>query len=153
MRPTAIAVEVGGTFTDSVAMVDGKVVISKIPEPREEAYRSVVVGAALSGTLAHATDFNHASTHGLNAVLTRRPPKVAFLGTERDRDIVGEGSRRILLFVGPALATVFQTGAWDLTNAKAFLGPSFETEQPAYRVKSEGINPLRRSFNYLGPPQ
>ena len=41
--------------------------------------------------LAGATVFNHASTMGLNAVITRSLPKVAFLTTEGHRDILDRG--------------------------------------------------------------
>ena len=35
--------------------------------------------------------FNHASTHGLNAVITRRLPKIGFLTTEGHRDMLDMG--------------------------------------------------------------
>ena len=35
--------------------------------------------------------FNHASTHGLNAVITRNLPKIGFLTTEGHRDVLDQG--------------------------------------------------------------
>jgi N-methylhydantoinase A len=51
----------------------------------------VLEGAAEAG-VQNATVFNHASTHGLNAVITRRLPKIAFLTTLGHRDILDIGS-------------------------------------------------------------
>ena len=53
-------------------------------------YASVLEGAAALG-VERAGVFNHASTHGLNAVITRRLPKIAFLATEGHRDILDMG--------------------------------------------------------------
>lgn len=88
---TAIAVDVGGTFTDVVAVSGGTIITGKVPSWRDAAYKSVVEGAEMVGVLSDAAIFNHASTHGLNAVLERRLPKVAFLGTEGHRDILDLG--------------------------------------------------------------
>ena len=41
--------------------------------------------------MENATTFSHASTHGLNAVITRRLPKIACLTTEGHRDILDAG--------------------------------------------------------------
>src|SRR5207247_3154985 len=48
---------------------------------------SVIAGAAAVG-VAGATIFNHASTAGLNAIITRRLPKIAFLTTLGHRDML-----------------------------------------------------------------
>lgn len=50
----------------------------------------VLEGAAALG-VEDASVFNHASTHGLNAVITRRLPKIGFLTTEGHRDILDMG--------------------------------------------------------------
>jgi N-methylhydantoinase A len=82
-----IGVDVGGTFTDVVAFRDGRIEVSKVPTDVRETYRSVLAGAAEVGA-DRAKVFNHASTHGLNAIITRRLPKVAFLTTEGHRDVL-----------------------------------------------------------------
>jgi N-methylhydantoinase A len=86
-----IGVDVGGTFTDVVAIRDGKVSVTKVPSGRTDPAGSVVEGARRLGVEGSAV-FNHASTMGLNAVLERRLPKIAFLTTEGFRDVLDRGS-------------------------------------------------------------
>jgi len=85
-----MAVDVGGTFTDVVAVQGGEIRTAKIATDVREVFRSVVAGAAELG-VEHSTVFNHASTHGLNAIITRSLPKVAFLTTAGHRDILDMG--------------------------------------------------------------
>lgn len=86
-----IGVDVGGTFTDVVAIRDGRVEVTKVPSSRIDPAGSVVEGARRLGVKDSAV-FNHASTMGLNAVLERRLPKVAFLTTDGFRDVLDRGS-------------------------------------------------------------
>ncbi|WP_435581908.1 hydantoinase/oxoprolinase family protein [Amycolatopsis thermoflava] len=85
-----IGVDVGGTFTDVVAIEDGKIKTVKVATDVRTTERGVLKGAEEIGVEA-AEVFNHASTHGLNAVITRRLPKIAFLTTEGHRDILDIG--------------------------------------------------------------
>lgn len=85
-----IAVDVGGTFTDVVALRDGTIHTAKVSTEYGDVSKPVVEGAALLGA-QDARVFNHASTHGLNAVITRRLPKIGFLATEGHRDILDMG--------------------------------------------------------------
>ncbi|GAA4552964.1 hydantoinase/oxoprolinase family protein [Amycolatopsis samaneae] len=85
-----IAVDVGGTFTDVVALQDGEIRTAKVSTSYTEVYGPVLEGAATLG-VENAEVFNHASTHGLNAVITRRLPKIGFLTTEGHRDILDMG--------------------------------------------------------------
>ena len=84
------AVDVGGTFTDVVAFLDGEVRTAKISTDYQAVYAPVLEGAAQLG-VESSDVFNHASTHGLNAVITRRLPKIAFVTTEGHRDILDMG--------------------------------------------------------------
>ncbi len=85
-----VAVDVGGTFTDVVAVRDGRIETVKVPTDLADSARGVLAGLAEVG-VADAGVFNHASTAGLNAVLTRRLPKVALLCTAGHRDILDIG--------------------------------------------------------------
>ncbi|MBN9742719.1 5-oxoprolinase [Amycolatopsis sp. A1MSW2902] len=82
-----IGVDVGGTFTDIVSIEDGRIETVKVATNVAESYQGVLEGAA-EVAIGSAAVFNHASTHGLNAIITRRIPKIAFLTTEGHRDIL-----------------------------------------------------------------
>lgn len=86
-----VAVDVGGTFTDVVAIHDGKVQVTKVPTDVRQSDTSVLIGAARVG-IDRASVFNLASTAGLNAVITRRLPKVGFLTTGGHRDVLDAGT-------------------------------------------------------------
>src|SRR4051812_7423491 len=85
-----VAVDVGGTFTDVVAIDGGEVSVSKVPTDVMANEVSVLRGAAEVG-VGDARVFNVASTAGLNAIITRRLPKVAFLTTLGHRDMLDAG--------------------------------------------------------------
>ena len=85
-----IAVDVGGTFTDVVSLENGEIKTAKVSTDVTTAYEPVLVGAAELG-VERSTVFNHASTHGLNAVITRSLPKIGFLTTEGHRDMLDQG--------------------------------------------------------------
>ncbi|UKD57677.1 hydantoinase/oxoprolinase family protein [Amycolatopsis sp. FU40] len=86
-RKNMIGVDVGGTFTDIVSISGGRIETVKVATNVTESYKAVLEGAS-EVDVAAAAAFNHASTHGLNAVITRRLPKIAFLTTEGHRDIL-----------------------------------------------------------------
>ena len=81
-----MAVDVGGTFTDVVSVTDGEILTAKVPTNVQDVEKGVVAGAA-ELNVANSSVFNHASTHGLNAIITRSLPKIGFLTTEGHRDI------------------------------------------------------------------
>ncbi len=85
-----IGVDVGGTFTDVVAIRDGKIEVTKVSTDVVQPQSAVLEGAARLG-VSDMPVFNHASTHGLNAVITRNLPKVGFLTTEGHRDMLDAG--------------------------------------------------------------
>jgi N-methylhydantoinase A len=85
-----LGVDVGGTFTDVVSVRDGRIEVTKVPSSAADPSAPVVEGARRLG-LEDAPVFNHASTMGLNAVITRALPKVGFLTTAGHRDILDRG--------------------------------------------------------------
>src|SRR3954447_21169025 len=85
-----LGVDVGGTFTDVVAVRDGRIITTKVPTQRTNTEQSVLQGAEKVGVEGSSV-FNHASTVGLNAIITRKLPKIAFLTTEGHRDILDVG--------------------------------------------------------------
>jgi N-methylhydantoinase A len=89
-RNRLIGVDVGGTFTDVVAMEDGLITALKVPTDLNNSELSVLAGAKESA-VDRARSFNLASTAGLNAVITRSIPKVAFVTTIGHRDILDRG--------------------------------------------------------------
>jgi N-methylhydantoinase A len=87
MSPGMLAVDVGGTFTDVIGVRDGRIEAVKVPSRREEPELSVLEGAEALGAEDRSV-FNHASTVGLNAVITRNLPKIGFLTTYGHRDML-----------------------------------------------------------------
>lgn len=82
-----IGVDVGGTFTDIVSIRDGQIETAKVTTDIRRSYESVLEGAERV-KVHDAAVFNHASTHGLNALLTRRIPKIGFVTTLGHRDML-----------------------------------------------------------------
>jgi N-methylhydantoinase A len=87
MSPGMLAVDVGGTFTDVIGVRDGKIEAVKVPSRPEAPELSVLDGAEALGA-GDRSVFNHASTVGLNAVITRNLPKVGFLTSYGHRDML-----------------------------------------------------------------
>lgn len=85
-----IGVDVGGTFTDVVAIAGGEIRTVKVSTDVRDTELGVLAGAREMG-VERAQVFSHASTHGLNAVITRRLPKIGFLTTMGHRDILDAG--------------------------------------------------------------
>jgi N-methylhydantoinase A len=85
-----LGVDVGGTFTDVVSVRDGRIEVAKVPSDPSAPAGPVVAGVRRLGVEGQPV-FNHASTMGLNAVITRRLPKIGFLTTEGHRDILAMG--------------------------------------------------------------
>ncbi|MEQ8231238.1 MAG: hydantoinase/oxoprolinase family protein [Gammaproteobacteria bacterium] len=110
-----MAVDVGGTFTDVVAVSDGVIRTAKVSTDVQQVDRGVVAGAAELG-VATAPVFNHASTHGLNAIITRSLPKIGFLTTAGHRDIpdIGRSWRPVSALTDPGWRRSFGDSARPL---------------------------------------
>jgi len=84
-----VGVEVGGTFTDLVAIEDGAVTIAKVPSVPahpDEGARDVLVAADTD--LGAIVDLVHGSTVATNAILERKGAPIAFLVTRGFRDLL-----------------------------------------------------------------
>src|SRR5215831_8396717 len=84
-----VGIEVGGTFTDLVAIDGDRIEVVKVPSTPA----SPDIGAfnALSSAgvdLTHVADLVHGSTVATNAILERKGAKVAFVTTGGFRDIL-----------------------------------------------------------------
>ena len=90
MTGAALGVDVGGTFTDLAALVDGRVVTAKVPSTPEDQSEGVmaVVEAADLGEIAA---FAHGMTVATNALLERRGARTALVTTEGFRDVLEIG--------------------------------------------------------------
>ncbi len=90
-----LGVDVGGTFTDLVALVDGRLVTAKVPStPRNQAegVLRALEGAGIEpGTVAALA---HGSTVATNALLERRGARTALVTTEGFRDVIEIGRQQ-----------------------------------------------------------
>jgi len=87
-----LGVDVGGTFTDLAALVDGMLVTAKVPStPRDQSEgmaRAVRQADLTSAVVAH---FAHGTTVATNALLERRGARTALVTTEGFRDVIEIG--------------------------------------------------------------
>ena len=84
-----VGVEVGGTFTDLVAVDGGRVVVTKVPStPRSPDIGAFAALTASGVDLAGIEDLGHGSTVATNAVLERKGAAVAFVATAGFRDLL-----------------------------------------------------------------
>ena len=84
-----VGVEVGGTFTDLVAVEGGRVVVTKVPSTPKSPDIGAFAALTASGIdLAGIEDLGHGSTVATNAVLERKGASVAFIATAGFRDLL-----------------------------------------------------------------
>ena len=84
-----VGVEVGGTFTDLVAVDGSRIVIGKVPsvpsQPDEGAFNALVAAKLPFGRI---DDLVHGSTVATNAVLERKGARIALITTRGFRDLL-----------------------------------------------------------------
>ncbi len=84
-----VGVEVGGTFTDLVAVEGGRVVVTKVPSTPKSPDIGAFAALTASGIdLSRIEDLGHGSTVATNAVLERKGAAVAFIATAGFRDLL-----------------------------------------------------------------
>jgi N-methylhydantoinase A len=88
-----LAIDIGGTFTDAVAITDdGRVFTAKSSTTPSNLADGVINAIrALGIRLEHVTSFIHGTTAGLNALLERRGANIALLTTKGFRDVYAIG--------------------------------------------------------------
>jgi N-methylhydantoinase A len=92
MASTSVGIDVGGTFTDLVAIVDGELRTAKAPSVPADQAAGVAAVLRASGIEAHAVDaVAHGTTVATNALLERRGARTALVTTEGFRDVIEIG--------------------------------------------------------------
>jgi N-methylhydantoinase A len=87
-----LGVDVGGTFTDLVAIRDGRLVTAKVPStPRDQSVGVLAAVDACAVDTAAVQVFCHGTTVATNALLERRGARVALVTTEGFRDVLEIG--------------------------------------------------------------
>ncbi|WP_273887378.1 hydantoinase/oxoprolinase family protein [Rubrobacter naiadicus] len=87
-----LGVDVGGTFTDLVALVEGGIVTAKVPStPRDQSEGVMAAIRAANLREREVTAFAHGMTVATNALLERRGARMALLTTEGFRDVIEIG--------------------------------------------------------------
>jgi N-methylhydantoinase A len=84
-----VGVDVGGTFTDLVALVDGELATAKVPSTPEDQSRGVMAALKRCDVAAmDAVAFAHGMTVATNALLERRGARTALVTTAGFRDVL-----------------------------------------------------------------
>ena len=87
-----VGVDVGGTFTDLVAVVGGQLVTAKVPSAPQDQARGVVRAIQAAGLAAgQVASLAHGTTVATNALLERRGARTALVTTEGFRDVIEIG--------------------------------------------------------------
>ena len=86
---TRLGVDVGGTFTDLVALSEGNLVTAKVPStPRDQSEGVMNAIEAAEFEAASVTALAHGMTVATNALLERRGARTALVTTEGFRDVL-----------------------------------------------------------------
>ncbi|MEA2979699.1 MAG: N-methylhydantoinase, partial [Alphaproteobacteria bacterium] len=91
-----VGVDIGGTFTDLVGCVDGRIVTSKTSTVPADPTRGVAESLALAHCEMRAlSELLHGSTIAINTVLERKGARTALITTRgfRDTYAIGRGNR------------------------------------------------------------
>ncbi len=102
--PVLIGVDIGGTFTDLVLSVDGRLQIHKLLSTPANPAEAMLAGLNAVGMTAGAR-VSHGSTVATNAILERKGAKTALITTQGFRDVlfIGRQNRPDLYALQPQL--------------------------------------------------
>ncbi|NWG16421.1 MAG: hydantoinase/oxoprolinase family protein [Chloroflexi bacterium] len=102
-----VGVDIGGTFTDLVMSVDGRLEIHKLLSTPRDPAQAMLDGleAITPGGLAALRRVSHGSTVATNAILERKGARTAFITTQGFRDLlfIGRQNRPALYALQPQL--------------------------------------------------
>lgn len=76
-----LGIDVGGTFTDAVLLVDGELRTAKIPTVRAQELSVLKAATAVGADAVPLARFTHGTTIATNALLERKGARTAFVGT------------------------------------------------------------------------
>jgi N-methylhydantoinase A len=76
-----LGIDVGGTFTDAVLLVDGQLRTAKVPTVRAQEHSVVKAATAVGAGDLPLERFTHGTTIATNALLERKGARTAFVGT------------------------------------------------------------------------
>lgn len=98
---TRVAIDVGGTFTDVVKLTpsDGTLRFEKVATTPSAPTEGVLAAfAKAEAAMPDVTMFNHGTTLGLNALLTRTGARIAIVSTRGFRDVylLGRTDRKVM---------------------------------------------------------
>ena len=92
MGETRVGVDVGGTFTDVVALGEGGIRTAKVPStPRDQSEGVVRALKAVGSDAQGTTSLAHGTTVATNALLERTGARIALVTTEGFRDVLEIG--------------------------------------------------------------
>ncbi len=88
-----IAIDTGGTFTDCVYRVDGRLQVLKVPSTPDDPGRAILqaIEKIVAVTNATSLDIRHGTTVATNALLERKGARVAFVTTAGFEDTLSIG--------------------------------------------------------------
>ncbi|MBZ0301677.1 MAG: hydantoinase/oxoprolinase family protein [Anaerolineae bacterium] len=106
-------VDIGGTFTDLVLSVEGRLTIHKLLSTPENPAEAMLMGLDAVGA-APGTRISHGSTVATNAILERKGARTALITTQGFRDIlaIGRQNRPVLYALQPQLPPPLIPAKW-----------------------------------------
>lgn len=89
MKKLRLGVDVGGTFTDLVALDNGEILTAKVPSTPQDQSEGVMNSVRAAGIEARSVAaFAHGMTVATNALLERKGARTAIVTTEGFRDVL-----------------------------------------------------------------
>ncbi len=112
--PSLVGVDVGGTFTDFVLLIDGQLEIFKAPTTPDDQSQAIVDGLQTLGI--QTADIVHGMTVATNALLERRGARTALLTTDGFADVlvIGRQNRPQIYALHQSRPPLLVDDAWRL---------------------------------------